>query len=51
MGISTACIHLFKNSMNFALLKLIVLVFVSAMQFVLNKLITYNEKIIKSENQ
>ncbi len=51
MGISTVCIHLFKNKMNFALLKLIVLVFVSAIQFVLNKLITYNEKIIKSDNK
>jgi len=37
--------------MNFALLKLIVLVFVSAIQFVLNKLITYNEKVIKSDNK
>ncbi len=49
MGISTICIHTFKKSMNFSVLKLIVLIFVSAIQFVLNKLITYNEKVIKSE--
>lgn len=49
MGISTISIHLFKNALNFSLLKLIVLVFVSAIQFVLNKLITYNEKVIKSD--
>jgi dolichol-phosphate mannosyltransferase len=51
MGISTACIHLFKDMMPFALLKLLVLIFVSAIQFVLNKLITYNDKIIKSDNE
>ena len=50
MGISTACIHIFKNKMNFAILKLIVLIFVSVIQFVLNKFITYNEKVIKSDN-
>ena len=50
MGISTLSINLLKNSMPFPLLKLLVLVFVSALQFVLNKLITYNEKIIKSES-
>ena len=51
MGISTACIHLLKGSIKFGLLKLLVLVFVSAIQFVLNKLITYNEKIIPSDNK
>jgi len=51
MGISTLCIHLLKSAMPFALLKLLVLIFVSAIQFVLNKLITYNEKIIKSDNK
>ena len=51
MGISTLCIHLLKNVMPFAILKLLVLVFVSAIQFVLNKLITYNDKIIKSDNK
>lgn len=49
MGISTLCIHLLKDTMNFALLKLLVLIFVSAIQFVLNKLITYNDKIIKTD--
>ena len=51
MGVSTLCIHLLKSAMPFALLKLLVLIFVSAIQFVLNKLITYNEKIIKSDNK
>lgn len=51
MGISTACIHLFKDKMNFALLKLGVLVFVSVIQFILNKFITYNEKIIKIDTK
>lgn len=51
MAISTACIHLLKERMNFSLLKLIVIVFVSAVQFVLNKLITYNEKVLPSNQQ
>lgn len=49
MGVSTLGIHLFKNSMDLSLLKLIMLVLVSAMQFVLNKFITYNSKVIKSD--
>lgn len=48
MGVSTLGIHLFKDVLNVSLLKLILLVAVSAMQFVLNKLITYNNKVIKS---
>lgn len=47
--VSTLGIHLLKNSMNIYLLKCIMLVLVSAMQFVLNKLITYNNNIIKSD--
>lgn len=49
MGVSTLGIHLFKNSMDLSLLKIIMLVLVSAMQFILNKFITYNNKIIKSD--
>lgn len=49
MGVSTLSIHLFKGMMNPNLLKLILLVAVSAMQFVLNKCITYNNKVIKSD--
>ena len=51
MGISTACIHFLKSSVKFGLLKLLVLIFVSAIQFVLNKFITYNEKIIPSDKK
>lgn len=47
-GISTLGIHLFKGSINLYLLKCIMLVLVSAIQFVLNKYITYNNKVIKS---
>ena len=46
-GISTLGIHLLKDSMKWELLKLMMLVIVSAIQFVLNKLITYNSRIIK----
>lgn len=49
MGVSTLGIHLFKNTVSFKLLKIIMLVLVSAMQFVLNKFITYNNKVIKSD--
>ncbi len=41
MLISTAGIYLLKNSLNIYLLKGILLVFVSIVQFVLNKMITY----------
>lgn len=47
-GVSTLGIHLFKDSVNLYLLKCIMLVLVSAMQFILNKYITYNNKVIKS---
>lgn len=51
IGISTACIHFLKGTMKFSLLKLLVIIFVSAIQFTLNKLITYNEKVFPSENK
>ena len=50
MGLSTALIHLLKDSMNLYLLKILVLLLVSAIQFVLNKLVTYNNKIIKGRD-
>lgn len=41
MLVSAVALSVFEDSMNIYLLKAIVLVLVSAMQFVLNKLITY----------
>ncbi len=48
-GISTFAISFLKNYMNLYLLKFIVLLLVSIMQFIFNKYITYNNKVIKSE--
>ncbi len=43
LAISTGCIHLLKDRMNLYLLKAILMVAVSALQFVLNRAVTYRE--------